>query len=56
MRQIIKFSKDAVEYTDDHGSSNEQCSKCEYWVNSTTCKIVRGMIRNTGWCNRFERD
>jgi hypothetical protein len=52
---MAKYPKSAVQYTDDHGSSSEQCSKCEYYLNRTTCKIVAGEINPGGWCNKFER-
>jgi hypothetical protein len=47
------FSKAAVNYTDNHGASNEQCSKCVHYVNATTCEIVVGRIRPEGWCKKF---
>lgn len=49
-----QFSKTTVRYTDDHGASPEQCSKCVHYVNPTTCEIVVGRIRPEGWCNKFE--
>ena len=54
MAQLIP--KAEVAYTDDHGTSDEQCSKCEHYCNPTTCDIVAGIIRPTGWCKRFKRD
>ena len=51
----LKYPKFAVRYTDDHGDSNEQCSKCEYYV-KRTCEIVMGTISPNGWCNKFKRD
>lgn len=50
-----RYDKKAVEYTDDHGDSPEQCSKCHYYINQETCRIVRGRINPEGWCNRFKR-
>jgi hypothetical protein len=49
-----RYSKEETEYTDDHGTSPEQCSKCTYYANPTTCEIVVGRIRPEGWCNKFE--
>ncbi len=51
----VKLSKSDVEYSDDHGSSDEQCSRCAHYVNPTTCRIVAGRINPEGWCNQFER-
>lgn len=48
------YFKEEVDYTDNHGNSPEQCSKCKHFVNSVTCSIVRGLIRPGGWCNKFE--
>ena len=47
------FSKHEVAYTDDHGSSPEQCSKCFYFIRSGRCWIVRGPINPEGWCKKF---
>ena len=44
-----------VGYTDDHGSSNEQCSKCAHYVDRTTCDIVIGKINPGGWCRKYRR-
>jgi hypothetical protein len=49
------FNKKAVAYTDDHGTSSEQCSKCEYYQSATVCKIVIGKINPGGWCKKFKR-
>ena len=51
-----KFSKREVAYTDDHGASDEQCSKCTHYVDRVTCAIVVGMIRPGGWCKKFKRE
>ena len=51
-----RYEKDEVEYTDDHGASSEQCSKCQYYVAPTVCEIVVGKINPGGWCNKFERE
>lgn len=48
-----RFSKEAVEYTDDHGKSPEYCQICGHYLNPTTCAIVVGRIRPQGWCNKF---
>ena len=50
-----QFTKDEVKYTDDHGMSSEQCSKCEHYRNPNQCAIVKGFIRPEGWCNQFKR-
>ena len=53
-----KFTKNEVKYTDDHGESSEQCSKCRHFVETTrgnSCAIVWGAIKAGGWCNRFKR-
>lgn len=52
-----KYPKSAVQYTHDHGSSSEQCSKCEYFRGTLqcACDIVAGTIVAAGWCNKFER-
>jgi hypothetical protein len=52
-RVPAKLSKTVVEYVADHGDSDEQCAKCDHYVNPTTCKIVAGRINPDGWCNRF---
>lgn len=49
------YSKKAVRYTDDHGTSNEQCSKCKYYQSATVCKIVIGKINPGGWCNKYKK-
>ena len=49
------MSKAETHYTDDHGNSSEQCSKCKHYVNSITCAIVMGRIDPDGWCDQFER-
>jgi hypothetical protein len=51
----MKYDKTDVRYTNDHGNSPEQCSKCKHYVNTTTCAIVIGRIRPEGWCRKFER-
>ncbi len=48
-----RFSKEQVEYTNNHGTSPEQCSKCTHYLNPTTCDIVVGRINPDGWCNKF---
>jgi hypothetical protein len=48
-----KYSKASVRYTDDHGDSPEQCSKCAHYLPPSECKIVDGRIRPKGWCNQF---
>jgi hypothetical protein len=48
-----KYSKKSVRYTDDHGDSPEQCSKCAHYLPPSECKIVEGKIRSKGWCNQF---
>jgi hypothetical protein len=50
-----KYFKASVRYTDDHGDSPEQCSKCAHYLPSA-CKIVEGRIRPDGWCNQFVRE
>lgn len=50
---MIRETKEAVAYIDEHGSSDEQCSKCVYFVDATTCEIVIGKINPNGWCRRF---
>ena len=50
-----RFTKNEVKYTDDHGTSSEQCSKCKHWLDSNQCAIVNGFIRPGGWCNQFKR-
>lgn len=52
----FKFPKFFVQYTDDHGNSSEQCSKCAYYMNRTTCSKVQGEINPSGWCQLFRRD
>ena len=39
-----QFSKRDVGYTDDHGDSPEQCSKCEHFGEPSSCEIVAGEI------------
>lgn len=51
-----RYDKEEVKYTDDHGTSSEQCSKCSYYAAPTVCRIVIGRIKPGGWCNKFERD
>lgn len=53
---MAKKSKASVEYTDDHGTSSEQCAKCKHYVNATTCAVVAGKINPAGWCDQFSRD
>ena len=52
----LKFPKFAVRYTDDHGDSSEQCSKCTHYVGRNLCDIVQGLVKPGGWCNKFERE
>lgn len=49
-----QYSKKSVKYTDNHGKSSEQCSKCRHYVNPTTCEIVAGRINPNGWCKKYE--
>jgi len=53
------YTKNEVHYIDDHGASSEQCSKCihykPYGPRQAFCKIVEGLIKPGGWCNRFKR-
>jgi hypothetical protein len=51
-----EYSKSEVRYIDNHGSSDEQCSKCVHYVNKTTCEIVKGKINPAGWCDKFKRN
>lgn len=53
---MIKFVKRLVEYTDDHGTSSEQCSKCKYFIDPHSCKRVVGSISPEGWCKLFKRE
>ena len=48
-----KYAKREVAYTDDHGDSDEQCSKCTYFRSPVTCEIVAGQIKGEGWCQKF---
>lgn len=54
-----KQSKQKVNYTDNHGTSNEQCSKCKHYlkvnVNIGACVVVSGQINPNGWCKMFAR-
>jgi hypothetical protein len=49
------YNKKVVRYTDDHGSSNEQCSKCKYFEHPRSCEIVIGAIKPGGWCNKYKK-
>ena len=49
-----QFSKRDVGYTDDHGDSTEQCSKCEHFGEPSSCEIVAGEISPQGWCRKYE--
>ena len=58
------YTKNEVHYTDDHGTSSEQCSKCRHYDAPSRdivydapirCDIVEGKIKPGGWCNRFKR-
>jgi hypothetical protein len=49
------YTKNEVHYTDDHGTSSEQCSKCRHYDAPARCDIVEGKIKPGGWCNRFKR-
>src|ERR1700758_5332655 len=49
-----KFTKAEVHYTDSHGRSSEQCSKCKHYENRA-CEIVAGTINPEGWCNKFAK-
>jgi hypothetical protein len=51
----VKYSKKSVDYTDDHGTSSEQCSKCVHYILGKACEIVEGRILPEGWCNQFKR-
>lgn len=50
-----RFEKSQVDYTDDHGTSDEQCSKCQHILTKSTCEIVKGIINPDGWCRKFNR-
>ena len=54
-----RFTKNEVKYTDDHGTSSEQCSKCTHYLGKIrgagVCEIVWGSINPEGWCNKFRR-
>lgn len=47
------WRKSEVSYTDDHGASPEQCSKCFYFIRSGRCWVVHGQISPNGWCKKF---
>lgn len=48
-----KFTKKETRYTDDHGDSPEQCSKCGHYVSRTECRVLIGDIVPGGWCQKF---
>jgi len=50
---MTRESKEQVDYTDDHGTSPEQCSNCKHYLNPTTCERVVGRINPNGWCKRW---
>lgn len=50
----LKLPKFFVRYTDDHGDSNEQCSKCRFY-GRRSCEKVAGDISPSGWCQLFQR-
>lgn len=52
---VEKQTKTEVEYTSDHGTSNEQCSKCVYFRHPDGCEAVMGTISPGGWCELFKR-
>ena len=52
----MKFSKEETKYTDDHGDSPEQCSKCGHFEKDSLgsfCAVVAGKINPGGWCMKF---
>jgi hypothetical protein len=53
---IYSYAKKDVKYTDDHGDSPEQCSKCAWWLGDKTCQVVVGKIKPEGWCMKYVSD
>lgn len=50
----MKYTKSDVRYTDDHGKSSEQCSKCRFFLTLTRmCQVVKGPIDPAGWCMKY---
>jgi hypothetical protein len=47
------YYKHEVEYTDEHGQSDESCEKCKHFEEPRYCEIVIGKIDPDGWCNKF---
>ena len=48
-----RYAQKSVKYTDDHGDSNEQCSKCRFFRPSRHCAVVIGDIDPQGWCMKY---
>jgi len=47
-----KLPKEKVHYT-DRGHDKAHCGICVHFIKPRFCEIVRGTIKEGGWCQRF---
>lgn len=56
---MIKASKTSVHYTDHAENHKERCALCTHFEGQarkhSTCAVVLGRIKATGWCEEFKR-
>ena len=53
MAEHIKLSKSQANYVDRALDENE-CHRCEHFIEPHSCKIVEGFINPEGWCKYYE--
>ena len=49
----MRHDKSDARYT-DHGTPQEHCSLCRYFMRPDACELVFGRINPKGWCRFFE--
>jgi hypothetical protein len=50
--EAAKATKQQANYR-DHPHGGQHCSKCRYFIQPGSCKLVDGAINPNGWCKFF---
>lgn len=47
-------TKEEADYTPLAKNPAERCAVCDHFIPSSSCSIVIGVIRATGWCKNWK--
>jgi len=51
-----RYTKEQVNYRDESPEEDERCELCKHFevLRKNGCEIVKGIIKASGYCDRFE--